>query len=383
MLGVAMRIAQRMGIHAESSNCKHTILEAEMRRRLWWSLVMFDSRICELANAKATYLDLTWDCQLPLNVSDSDLRDEMKEPPSGQLQMSESVFSVVRAEMGNALRQSSFYLKLVNPRLTLLIQPSQQDQGASSLAEKLEEKLEQHYFRSCNEDNPLHLMTMWTARIFLSKYSMIERITSNETNDGSKNLKHAFRMLECDTKILSTPALRGYIWYLNAYFPFPAYLHIVRNIKQETPPEIAERAWKLMNDNFEARFSTLKLSDNSSFKALAGITLQAWDVLDTGCRAAGNPMKTPEVVVRIKERIAQTQQDSENMSPSGSMSDNSNNYAGIAPMLSMDFGNFTFGEINSGQSSGFGIDLGSSMGMNSDAMNLGNMDWAASFSRGW
>jgi hypothetical protein len=52
MLGVAIRIAQRMGIHSESALAKCTVFEAELRRRLWWSLVLFDTRISEMADHK-------------------------------------------------------------------------------------------------------------------------------------------------------------------------------------------------------------------------------------------------------------------------------------------------------------------------------------------
>ncbi len=38
MLAVAIRIAKRMDIHDESSYTKYDALEAEMCRRLWWSL---------------------------------------------------------------------------------------------------------------------------------------------------------------------------------------------------------------------------------------------------------------------------------------------------------------------------------------------------------
>lgn len=52
MLGVAIRIAQRMGIHSESALSKCTVFEAELSRRLWWSLMLFDSRISEMADHK-------------------------------------------------------------------------------------------------------------------------------------------------------------------------------------------------------------------------------------------------------------------------------------------------------------------------------------------
>lgn len=70
MLDVTIRIAQRMGIHNEASNTTCAALEAEMRRRLWWSLVIFDNRICEMFDYKTATLAPTWDCHVPLNLSD-------------------------------------------------------------------------------------------------------------------------------------------------------------------------------------------------------------------------------------------------------------------------------------------------------------------------
>lgn len=52
MTGMAVRIAQRMGLHSEAHNTEYSILEAELRRRTWWQIVMFDSRIGEMAGCK-------------------------------------------------------------------------------------------------------------------------------------------------------------------------------------------------------------------------------------------------------------------------------------------------------------------------------------------
>ena len=94
MIGVAIRIAQRMGIHSESALAKCTALEAEMRRRLWWSLILFDYRISQMSNSNSTTLDPTWDCKIPLNVNDSDLRPEMKGPPAFQGKSTEALLYV-------------------------------------------------------------------------------------------------------------------------------------------------------------------------------------------------------------------------------------------------------------------------------------------------
>lgn len=88
-----------MGIHSEAALAGCTVLEAEMRRRLWWSLAIFDSRIGEMANNKPVTLDPLWDCRIPLNVNDSELRSELKEPPVSQNKSTDALFAVISSEM--------------------------------------------------------------------------------------------------------------------------------------------------------------------------------------------------------------------------------------------------------------------------------------------
>ena len=175
MLGVAIRIAERMGIHSESDLAKCTVLEAEMRRRLWWSLVLFDARISEMTNYKTTKLTPTWDCKIPLNVNDSDLRPEMKEPPEAVGKSTEAIFAVVRGELGEFVRNTMFYLDFTAPALKPIAKDVQNGpipEGGELVT--LDKMIEDRYLKSCDPENPLHFMTIWTARAFLAKYRLME-----------------------------------------------------------------------------------------------------------------------------------------------------------------------------------------------------------------
>ena len=143
MLGVAIRIARRMGIHSESALARCTAVEAEMRRRLWWSLILFDTRIGEVASSKTTTLDPTWDCKIPLNVNDSDLRPEMKDPPANQANPTEALFAVVRSELGEFIRHSVFHLDFSSPALKPIAKNLQNGPApAADEVIKLEEVIE-------------------------------------------------------------------------------------------------------------------------------------------------------------------------------------------------------------------------------------------------
>ena len=252
MLGVAVRIAQRMGIHSESALARCTAFEAEMRRRLWWSLVLLDSRMAQLSSSKAVTLDPTWDCHVLLNVNDSDLRPEMKEPPKTHISPSEALFAVVRSEFANVIRHTEFHLDVTTPALKAIVQhhhngpPPRGDE-----LKQLGDSIENRYLRYADAENPFHFMTIWTTRCQIARHRLIEYV-SKSTNSGAgwkasqrdDALSYALEMLECDTKIMSSTVTKGFRWFNHFYFPFLAYIHIVQDLKRR-PIDEQEDSWEV------------------------------------------------------------------------------------------------------------------------------------------
>jgi hypothetical protein len=159
MLGTAIRIAQRMGIDGEVANARHPALEAELRRRLWWSLVLFDARISEMTEHKTAILIPTWDCKVPSNISDFDLRAETKNPPPIHHQSSEALFVVMRCRVGDCLRRSYSHLDFINPILKSIgsMAPYDPDTDYTRLG-TLEATLNANLLSLCDPENPLHFM---------------------------------------------------------------------------------------------------------------------------------------------------------------------------------------------------------------------------------
>ncbi|RLL93538.1 hypothetical protein CFD26_100310 [Aspergillus turcosus] len=307
VLGVAMRIALRMGIHSESSYTRCSILEGEMRRRLWWSLVMYDNRICEMADHKATNLLPTWDCRIPLNVNDFDLRPEMKTGPATHGNPSEALFAVVRSELGNFVRRSAFHLDFTNPALKIVAQEDPLPAGGD--LSSFERMIEGKYFASCNPENPLHFMTIWTTRYHLAKNRLLEnysQYSSGPQTDARRDrvISHVHCMLECDTKLMNSPLTKGYQWFLYHYFPFPAYLHIAQDLKKRPMSGHAERSWTVLNDNYHARFGAMKKM-NELIESVARLVLQVWEAREAILRDLGKPLEPPHIVSDIRSKLGQ------------------------------------------------------------------------------
>jgi hypothetical protein len=311
LLGVAIRIAQRMGIHDESALAKCNILEAEIRRRLWWALVLFDTRVGELSSSK-TFVSLltpSWDCRVPLNVNDSQLRIEMKTPPKVEGVSSEALFAVVRSKVGDFVRHTMFNLGSRGPA-------SQGPLPQLSESVDLEKLIEDKYLKFCDPANPDHFMIIWMTRAYIAKCRLAEH---NFGYSGSASTQigapldearehaataYALRMLECDTRIMISPLVRGFLWLAKSYFPFTAYVQIVQHLKWQYDSDQAQEAWETMSDNYHARFDFVH-AEASIFEIFIRIILQAWEVREKKCKESGQPLIVPRIVLSIRHKLAQ------------------------------------------------------------------------------
>ena len=318
VLGVATRIAQRMGLHSESAHAKCTPFEAEMRRRLWWSLVLFDARVCELAgNSSSGMLVPTWDCATPLNVNDFDLQPDMKNPPTMQGRSTEALFAVVRSEIGDSLRHSDFHLDFTNPLLKKIAKDVQRD-SAPKIIElfALEKTIEEKYLRYCNPENPLHFITVWTARYHLARNRLVESYSrspspSIQQADAQRDdaVSCSLNMLECDTNLITSPHTKGYLWLPEVWFPFPAYIRLVQDLKKRPTSELADRIWDVLSKNYKAHFEHLRQSESPFLKVFAHVVLRAWEAREALPSHVEESPTPPWIVSDIRRKLTQSKQD--------------------------------------------------------------------------
>jgi hypothetical protein len=319
-LGIAVRIAQRMGIHDENSNSKHPAMEAELRRRLWWSFVLYDARISEMTDFKVGQLVPTWDCKTPSNTNDFDFRTEMRVAPEVHGTISEALFAVVRSEFGDFTRRCAFHLDFINPALKSIVRSHSNSSLEDDDFAPFEQMIEQKYLQHCDPHNPLHYMTMWWARGQLAKIHFIKDLSVSASTIAQRtdvqhdeSTSYALTMLECDTKLMSSKLITGFRWLIYLNFPFPAYVHIVSDLRRRPMSGLAQTCWNIMSENCTARFTDIdhidtltERKENPFFKIFAAVVLQAWAAREAA--TANDPssaMKTPPLIVtQIKSRLA-------------------------------------------------------------------------------
>ncbi|KAM0528901.1 hypothetical protein ACHAQF_002678 [Verticillium nonalfalfae] len=106
MSGVVIRLAQKMGLFRDGERLGLPPFETEMRRRLWWPLVMLDHKYALFSGLNGKFVSPGWDTKLPKNINDSDMSlisTEVK-PQAGPTEM---VFSLVVSQVANFIEDDS------------------------------------------------------------------------------------------------------------------------------------------------------------------------------------------------------------------------------------------------------------------------------------
>ena len=105
LTGLATNIARGMGLHRDGTHFAIGPFETEMRRRVWWNLLVLETRSSEDSGIESSFLDRSFDTNLPSNLNDNDIFPDMTEKPKVREGCAEMTVSLLRFEMVAALRR--------------------------------------------------------------------------------------------------------------------------------------------------------------------------------------------------------------------------------------------------------------------------------------
>lgn len=117
---LAFHLARAMGLHRDGAAFSLPPLDTELRRRLWWHIVILDSRASDHQGFGPIAYHTASDTRPPLNVDDADLRADMTEPPRPRPDTAptDMTFLLVRCE---ATRTAS-RIQLLSPDTQIMAQ---------------------------------------------------------------------------------------------------------------------------------------------------------------------------------------------------------------------------------------------------------------------
>jgi hypothetical protein len=254
LTGVAVRIAQGMGLEQDGTSLGLSFFETEIRRRVWWQLKLNDVRTAELCGL-AKFRDLdpgTESPKWPTNLNDDELYPSMSAPLTEAIGLTDVAFVALRCELakfavGNIvkIRQQG-----MTPGQWGLDTPIGSVEGVKEAYAELEEILESKYLRYCDPSQPLHLVVMLVARYGMNVIRFMtnhpRRWPSTEQAPLSERQMVwdiCIKLLEQYSMILTTPLIRGFVWHAAYFQHWHTLIHVLDTLRANPNKVDATKAW--------------------------------------------------------------------------------------------------------------------------------------------
>lgn len=252
--GIAIRIAQGLGLHRDGTHFGLPPFEVEMRRRVWWTLCSLDMRGAEEAGTDLTIVNRTFDTEFPRNIDDEDISPESREMPVGREGLTDMAVALVRHET-IALCRRLFALATASGSVC------PKDAG-STLAERermlvgVYERIETTFLRHLpSASSSISVMIAMVARIIMAKSSLViyqPMLFPGTGPDLSAEIKErlfvsAVEIVEYVQKLNRDPRFKRWRWLFQTYTHWHAVAYILLEMTRRawTPP--LERAWADLN----------------------------------------------------------------------------------------------------------------------------------------
>lgn len=314
LTGVAVRIAQGMGLERDGIFLGLPPFEAEMRRRIWWLLKTHDFRTAELCGLDK-FRDLNTGAEStnwPTNVNDDQLYPGMTSLLAASKAVTDNVFVALRYELTNfaAARVTSFR-EQGKYSSQWDLRASGSDRVAIDKAfEELEELLETKYLRYCDPSQPLHLMTMLTARTALNSVRFLTHHPRGWTSIEQTPLSErqwvweiSIKLLELQNMLQSSPQLKQFAWHAAYFMHWHASIHVLDTLRANPLVAEAEKVWKLIGNTYENNPGMIFDTKKPIHVAVGNLCLKAYSAREAALQNGNTwPTQTPGFVLELRQQ---------------------------------------------------------------------------------
>lgn len=251
MTGLAIRMAQALGLQRDGARFKHlTPYDVEMRRRAWWALCLIDVRASEDQGTDYTIAYGSFDTNLPLNINDADFGPDTTKMPPTREGLTDMTLPLVSYEMCNLTKE--------------MMARSVRD-GASSMEEQsrllgeIYVRLDRGYLQySVELDNVTYWAAIVSTRLVMAKMTLLIYLpilspsTSAQFSEETRTklFVAAIEIAEYNHALNAEPSCRHWRWIFQTYTHWYAVIFLLLEISRRPWSPLVERAWVALHSQW-------------------------------------------------------------------------------------------------------------------------------------
>ncbi|PYI02291.1 fungal-specific transcription factor domain protein [Aspergillus sclerotiicarbonarius CBS 121057] len=308
LCGVAVRMAQRIGLHRDGKQHALSVFDTEMHRRLWLQLSILDATTAQNAGIGSQMSPMAADIPRPANVNDCDLDPRMTESPREHEGATEMIFCLARSEFGAWLRRWCKYAGTSLGTRGFLTSSSLSLAEKDRAIDQLSYTFDTRYLPYCDTSIPLHHMTAMLIRTVID----LLRFTAHHPRHYSGHVAQkekdyifstCLRIAEnCDNVQMGVITQR-YMWHAENHAPWEVLIYMLYELCHRVDGEETSKAWGLIDRICSRHYRDMQNRPRTAYyTAVHSLILKAWKAHAAERVCCKKPsLPCPDIVSTISE----------------------------------------------------------------------------------
>ncbi|KAK2056983.1 hypothetical protein LY76DRAFT_594634 [Colletotrichum caudatum] len=312
LTGALVRIAQRMGLHRDGDLIGLPPFETEMRRRIWWQIIVLDTKYAILCGLCGTLLPPNWDTKMPSNVNDADLFTGSLEPVKSREGPTEMAYCLM------TYRSRLFFYENPVPGFEAVILGGGNSsmESAERLARQSLDKYRQTLERYDEEmavaerkytdasAGGIHQIASKIRSVLTQRIrDMILHATESWDGnlDGKGDSLSFFRawviVFEGDVKFYEA-ADEKFAWYFKLHFQTEAFSAMIDLLQWQPVGTLVDRTWKVIDRLYYYHQDMYDMGKKENLQRAKNLLI-GWSRREVTFRNLGISCSTPIVVAKL------------------------------------------------------------------------------------
>ena len=250
MTGLVIRMAHYLGLQRDGTYFDSlTPFEVEMRRRLWWVVVMLDVRASEDQGTEITIPKSGFDTRLPLNIDDVDIDPDSTHMPLDRAGKTDTSFIRACATFADISIQMAANIGSSPASL------ENQDKFLNDLYQRYNEEVVPHV---TEPDQIVHWTSVTAGRVTIGKLTLIAYLPSLFSSPSDelaeeiriKLLISAIEVAENNHALNVNQACRRWRWVWQVYTHWYAIVFLLIETSRRPWSPVVERAWVALHSEW-------------------------------------------------------------------------------------------------------------------------------------
>lgn len=276
LTGVAVRVAQRVGLHRDGEALGLPPYDVQLRRRLFYQLIPLDGIASQLSGTGIAIAPGSWDTKEPSNIDDNQIWPGMTTAPQEQKGATDMIFCLARACIGK------FFARSMRGTATGEFQDYS---AAEPLIREAESEVEERYIRYCDIVNPLHFLTIGMARSAITSMRLrtrLPRVRDQTATDAERKelFQLANKIIDTDAAAFAHTGLQRYQWHVKSFWAYGSWDSLIYVLTSLQRPGLLSRdeideTWRKLEQVYNNHNDLLE-SRQALHVAFRSLTLKAW-----------------------------------------------------------------------------------------------------------